>query len=56
MGNPIGWGVIGNIAPIEVSEPQTVDVFTANNCALSLESVVVVDGNLLIPVKATAAW
>lgn len=51
--HPTGWGVVGNIAPLEVSEPDTGDVFTANNCTLTVESAVIVDGVLIKPVKST---
>jgi hypothetical protein len=53
---PESWNVIGNICPGEVSEPQTVEVFTANNCTLTLEGAVNIDGNLIIPVKSATAW
>ena len=54
--NPNKWSVRGNLVPEEVSEPTTVDVFFKNNCILALEPAVVVDGNLLIPVKSTPSW
>lgn len=54
--NPDDFNVVGNIAPVEVSAPVSTDVFTKDHCTLSLESAVVVDGVLLIPVKSTAAW
>lgn len=53
---PVTWKVIGNIAPVEVSEPSTTDVFTVTNCTLTLETGVLVDGNLLIPVKSTTSF
>lgn len=54
--HPTEWGVVGNIAPIEVSEPDTGDVFTANNCTITVESAVNVDGNMLKPIRSTTAW
>lgn len=51
--NPTAWSVIGNIAPVEVSNPTVTDVFTTHNCTVELESATTVDGHLLIPVKST---
>lgn len=54
--NPTAWSVIGNIAPVGVSEHTTTDVFTVNNCTLTLESKVMVDGHNLTPVKSTPSF
>jgi len=54
--SPVGFSVIGNMAPEEVSAPSTVAVFTANNCTLTLESAVNIDGHLLVPVKSVTNW
>ncbi|AIS32490.1 hypothetical protein BRM9_1679 [Methanobacterium formicicum] len=51
--NPIKWHVKGNIAPQEVSNPTNEGVFTKNNCTLIVESAVVIDGNLIKPIKST---
>jgi len=51
--SPTAWSVKGNIAPEEVSDPSVVDVFTTHNCTLTLGESVLIDGNLLTPVKAT---
>lgn len=54
--NPVGWSVKGNMIPGEVSNPQNVTPFTVNNCTLSLEGGIVIDGLLLIPVKSTPSF
>lgn len=54
--NPTEWEVKSNIVDGVVSNPETVDVFTANNCTLSLESAVNIEGNLIVPVKSATAW
>ena len=46
------WNVKGNIAPEEVSNPSSVSVFSTENCQLSLESVINIDGHLIRPVKS----
>lgn len=50
--NPTTWSVDGNLIDGSVSEPETIDPFTALDCVVSLESAVLVDGVYLVPVKS----
>lgn len=54
--NPTVFEVKGNMVPVEVSNPTTISVFTVNNCTLTVESAVNVDGNMLKPIRSTPAW
>jgi hypothetical protein len=54
--NPTTWNVEGNLIPVEVSNPTGTEPFTENNCTVTLETAVTVDGNLLIPVKTVTDW
>jgi hypothetical protein len=49
--SPTSWGVIGNIAPIELSYPTSTAVYSATDSTLTLETAVSIDGFLLKPLK-----
>lgn len=55
--NPDSWSVKGNnIAPVEVSKPTNTAIFSCNHGSVTLESGVLIDGHLLVPVLFTPSF
>lgn len=49
--HPIGWSVNGNIAPVELSKPENIQVFTPHKCQLQLQNEIIIDKIILKPIQ-----
>lgn len=56
MSNPIGWSVKGNIAPEELSNPPSSEVFDLHNCSITLLTPVIVEGSSLTPLRINSSF
>jgi hypothetical protein len=53
--HPIKWSVNGNIAPLELSKPDNIQVFAPYKCQLQLQNEIIIDKILLKPIQITEA-
>lgn len=54
--SPYKWSVRGNVAPNELSDVSTTSVYHPSHSTLAIETVVIIDGKLLTPVKMVPNW
>lgn len=55
--SPVAWSVKeNNIAPVEVSNPNNTGVFEVSHGSVTLESGVIIEGKLLVPVLFTPSY
>ena len=53
---PEEWSVKGNIAPEELSNPTSNDVFELHNCSITLLTPVIVEGRSLTPLQINSSF
>lgn len=49
--HPIKWSVNGNIAPVELSKPDNIQVFTPHKCHLELQTEIIINKIVLKPIQ-----
>jgi hypothetical protein len=53
---PEEWSVKGNIAPEELSNAPSSEVFDLHNCSITLLTPVTVEGRILTPLRINSSF